>query len=1331
MTNPSRQLATDMVIGGVTSWMDLVAAPVGGLLSPVLQALFGRTNAEENPMNVSEFINALDHTLKTHIERSDGEFFSNRIDVSSAAQTVACDLLHDTAFDSKAFLTAHGEDSEKATTSLLEERPQFLPYPCEEVLMVRIRLLVRAWFDAMSSQPIVLSDIAKHFRQEVLKGQTEQRERTDALQESVSDLRDDIPEYFETQKAEHEETRSLISAELSDLRSFLTEQRTAVQSAGLETKATDDENTALHGQLTQIAHNIEKGDIKNSIEHLESLRTSDWSSATPSEKRRLLAVTANAYFAKSDTESVQRFIRDAIVECPTHKRVTEDRALLSLLGGEYRGAEELALKALEQDPTSLNAACILISSRREPTSVDLLESVPEELLQNPRIQGTALWVMWGREESGWETKAIEAWHDRSPAHDNLYPLDQVYALAVIELASKTDMSVAFGSTIEHVSREDLDQASKILMKNAEQALSCESQTLPESVNNAVTSLRLLGNDEATNTAKALLDKSLELRTDVEALFLHRSVLSLIDGDFQWVAETIPDDTVNSELLTHRVQSLIRLSRLPEAASTIKRIVCDPDDFMAHCFLLDLSFQIAMGLSDSDAIDSVFAEIDSLIENYPSELRYQLLKCRLYREKDKDEEAIACLLSLIPLYKAETDFSIRMQGAIEAEIFGRHDLVVRLLWGRVAQEIDSQPLQMLIVALLNNHDYALAKELIEGLSEDLAEQPFYLKSVARLSMRVGDPHTLLDAEAYLNKVPNDAEVLTYKIHRVQVEGDEVDVRNALNGIDLNALDGPILNRMRLSAAAVHYGNVRGGFDALFLLLLTNWNDHRVHQTFQVLAYTNPDVSNCFSAANKVEHMSSVTLRDANNNEKDYVLWDSPPPMLQADCVRQDSELGQLLLGKSIGEKITIGAGFGQTDSTVVMINSVYLTVLRRSEADFRTRFPTVEGNVSVSVDTNEEGLGEDIINIIRAQSEGTARALKLYQTNKYPLVLLAQALSTDVLETRMALIQHGIPFPSSTGMGGERQAALRAIRANNVQGCVCDLLTAVLIHRLDIWQEVVQICGQIYLSSRDVDTLSLRKLELGRFGDGPRMSISYSNGSLVRHELSEQEVHDVCQQRQLEFDFIAGACSQSSAMPTTSMSVRLQFLQELKDDQMFDPIIISDSKQLLLVSEDLAYRSYAASLGKTENTWLQPILDFAKAEGVISKRKYAKTIANIACSNTKFLVIDSLCLIDHLSDNDYQVTPLFSSLLETLMDDENLPNYVSSVLSTFLKMLSRRSISRSRELRIASEILAIRIPKGTQNPLRVMAQFLDLISASNHVRRHSADWFRWRFMRFDV
>ena len=993
------------------------------------------------------------------------------------------------------------------------------------------------------------------------------------------------------------------------------------------------ENTPLHGKITAFVSLATSGNAEVAHSSLIELREKEWASAQSSERYRLLIALGVAQLARGNEQEAGQFLADAYRECPGHKNAAVNRLKGLLLARRVDEALPIARSLMADQPASAEVAGLYIQASAvatlepDPPLADLHESVH----QSKEVQTARIEFLRKRGNPAWITVAREAAATNDDALIQAFNAD-----GILERVIARNPGIVLGAPLPFPDHEELEAAAKTLSGIALDKNVASTFAAP-SANNAALALRLL---RRTDEAKFLLDRVIQKFPKAEPPRVQRASIALTEGQADQALALLPAGDADPEVATLRVDCLVELRKWSEALALLDRID-DRACVDSHLRLVRTSSRLAIYLAI--APEKAVPFLESLLAADPADLNLRALHVHALRRTGHDAEARQALGSSIPLITDEAPYGARVQLAAEANEFGRYGDVLRLLKGHLVFSRPSKPLELACAAALNGSFPREAKQLLQSLSPELKRIPFYLRFAAALALNTGDPATEQLVNEYLTLCPDDLHFTVRKCALLLLSGRESELGIYLATIDVDRLKGPPHLRLKLCQAIARYHSVTEGMRLAYATLMHHWDDASVHLAYSALLFLN-EVAEALPESNEVQPGYVVTVSESHGSLHKYRIESATYPTFADERLAPSSELASLLVGKKVGDRVEIS---GAPTGRVLQIDSikhVYLDALHVSLNAFNVRFPNHSGLMAIRMDPDKPLA--DIEEITRLQQDVIDEQLAEYEKHTLPLAFTSALLGHSSLTGWASLLELRRKVKTCIGTAVERTEAFAVIRGRAPSGFVADAVTAQLIMRLGVKAALENVLGPAHTTQSVNDLFGARAVEAE---DSVRReqkgSFVWIEGKLQIRRYSQEALLEWARRAKDDHSWILSNYLIAAAAPKADLIGDAKKVIALLPKEVTDPAIAAYGNDLLLLSDDLGYRRWAASSFAVATAWLQPCLMIARDRGFLTSEQYATAVGRLVQHGEHYVSLDAKTL-SHLAEN--ATYTLSSELRECLM-----------------------------------------------------------------------------------
>jgi hypothetical protein len=1071
------------------------------------------------------------------------------------------------------------------------------------------------------------------------------------------------------------------------------------------------EKTPLHGKITMLQDLIDEGHADIAVDRLLSLKDKEWDTALESERYRLLVCIASAKIKLGQSVAAGHLLFDAYNESPEHVGAAQNQATGLLLVNDYISAREKAFEILKEDNTNSYAAGIIIQARAFDESCDNpLEGIPEPLYENENVLIALIYFQRKKGYSEWAKTAKEALN-KHPDNHIIKVLD---AEAILDITIIRDMDVLAGGTLHCINYGALNDAIETLYSEAVESLNKCSELAPSIIHNAALALRI---SDDNVRAKKILDPAIEKYPQEENLKLQRAIIAFSENDYDKMLDILPDNSANNEIVSLRICALVEKKKDGDALSQIDKI--DNESLPEYIKLSLLESRIKLLIRDGNGRGAIEL-IDKYIALYPNSIEYKILKLYTYRVLGDKKGTINTFEETLPLVCDATDLPTRLRLSYEANKLNRDDMVVDLLKGRISTLHETKGLCLLITAAINSRRWATASEILESLSETLKNIRWFQKAQIILGLNTGDVNIVDKIDNYLQHYKNDLEILLNQITIYQRKGQEHEITKLLSTINLDNIEGLPEQCIRLAVLICFYSDVPNGLKYGYSFLMNNWDNPKVHLAYQSLMLLNEKkLSDAIPMVKKVEENTVVCLL-TDGVETKYRIEKMNNSFFREEHVDPLSDLGRILIGKKISDQFKLQDFIGIKPSKVLWIKHVYIDAFHNSITYFNKIFPHADGIQSISIDPNKPL--DELQEITKARSDTNSQILEQYRTSGIPLLFTAKLVGNDPIELMNGLKLSNYKLLVCSGLLQERETALNAISRNKKKGCILDAITLSLVRTLQIEDIVTSVCGPIYTTQSVIDLFINRAMEAKQDIGKKRGNLTWNGNHLVLTEYTDEITKQIAEEREDERLWAISTAKIIGAMPKLDFSKEVNTIIDMFGINSCDTAIAANGNNLLLLSEDMGFRTWSMLAFHTSVTWLQPVLMIALNNGDITIEKYCDIINQSVLNNRTYISLDLNCLLYQVRKDNYKPTNELSCLF-AMLGGASADLYTNSgILGNFINSLCNECSDDFKIRKIVSEAYK-EFVKDQQEDLKFVITLINknVFIKREMIIRHALDW----------
>jgi hypothetical protein len=461
----------------------------------------------------------------------------------------------------------------------------------------------------------------------------------------------------------------------------------------------------------------------------------------------------------------------------------------------------------------------------------------------------------------------------------------------------------------------------------------------------------------------------------------------------------------------------------------------------------------------------------------------------------------------------------------------------------------------------------------------------------------------------------------------------------------------------------------------------------------------------------------------HDESRAFLIDRAGPLWSIDAHPPEHPFASLLIGKSVGEAITIAKqGLGPDEVwTVAAIKNKYLHVLHVLHAEFEQRFIGYKGGIVRG--HLEHGNTAPILEHIRQHAEANQAAARFYTEQALPLELVARMLGGDVISFAGYVRELGSAIHTCVGTPDERLAAISRSRKNAGKGVVLDSYTAFVAAELNLLPALKAFFGEILLAHSTIDLFNELIVKARGNAGADYMTIVWQDGQFFREMITDADTR-----RQVGALERVKAILLDHATPVSVVLPDREALpadaRDLIDSPFYLPIFLAAERGLPLLCDDGPTRVLAAELAKVEGLWLQPALTAAGVAGHLTGSAYATALAGLAARRHTTVSVQAVNLVQVFrTDPDGRLAPfraLASALGGPQADMRSHINVATQTIQALLHPLSRKSYA-------AVGIVLEELIKGRPDYAAILAYASVALRENRRFDIYLHGWIRGHFL----
>ena len=1039
---------------------------------------------------------------------------------------------------------------------------------------------------------------------------------------------------------------------------------------------------------------LNKHQPDSALSQLERLKDRIWEDASSITKFRILTGMGATQLALNKEREAAILILKACPYNPEDETALSNSALAHFLLRKTEMAEKYAEKALEKNPTNINAYRTLIEiSTDDETLEEVIAKVPEYLQEDPQIA----YAISNIAKQRVNFEEARKWRKIAVANDDENVPDFKAALAALLIEQVTDDEFAVSTNqLNNSQTEQLEKAIELLTEAWDSVADTELRTVRiDWVINRSMAQHLLGNSKG---AIKDLDTALEIEQLDPILLKNRAILAFEQGQenaIEFVEKILPaPETPEAPILLASI--LFVSERYNEAITTLKDFLAtnpstkleeDANRLLVQTYIADKRFEEAQQISTS------------MLESSPTSVLNLVNAAQVSSATEESEKALSQLKEAYNLAQSSDVFQEIFELANE---LGKHEQFkeAAVLYEKLADtNYDSQWTQLLLYSYYRSGEAAKALEICQELRERHGLLENTSKIEYHIYKEIGDLNQAqMLGEAYLNVFPDDADM----------QIDLVNIHYRLNNIEeFHRLLEKSFDLKELSLPAcfelAHWHHIGAkpeiALDIMYETRRTHHNNPDAYLKYIGLFFQVAKQLDELLNPIQVELGTAVCIdRDGQNNWYIIEKRSDPDPTRNERGI--EDPLVERLLGKTVGDEIYLGEGpLGPEIGKITAIESKYTYAYKESPNRFFELFPGAPGLWSVKLDessgdstegsheTDDSSKFQPIFDLTDKQYEESLRIEEVYKKMLPPIGVLASWMRGNVLGAWESLISNSdLGVRCSTGDFEERRQALALIGGSQPK-LVVDIISLMTLHCLEATDTIVKAFGRLGIAQSTIDLLlTIIHEQKGMWSEREAISPWKENGQYIKYIIKPEDVRRNIERLEDLVKWIRENCE---VLPCTA-ALQMNLLRKRKLDSVFQPsfidtMLIASQPGYLLFSDDERLRFYAKTGFNSDagtdfdidGVWTQVVLEHCISRNLLDRTEYNKMVIKLICLNYYHTEFDAEVLIEGAKQSDWKPSEPYNTLVQALGGQRVSLSFALNVATDFLFQLWTQSIVPSQ------------------------------------------------------
>lgn len=358
--------------------------------------------------------------------------------------------------------------------------------------------------------------------------------------------------------------------------------------------------------------------------------------------------------------------------------------------------------------------------------------------------------------------------------------------------------------------------------------------------------------------------------------------------------------------------------------------------------------------------------------------------------------------------------------------------------------------------------------------------------------------------------------------------------------------------------------------------------------------------------------SAVLLSFSRGEQRWVIIENERPAASRGEFGANSELGQRLVGRTVGDIIECPGNLLQVDSaTIKEIQTKYVRAFQDSLENFRALFPSTSALQQINVGDAEHFDPTPIINSLKERRARVESSVQLYRDNPCPLYLFAQRVGLTEIEALKALTVHpnGLVKCCQVTPMRFREAAQRGIDSERVVISISAIITLSLTQAWDYLDTT-----KTYLVSQVTSELIdewINHAIANRSEDSGIVSLDAA-GQLVFQEATNEERHARIEELRRIRKMVDSHCTRRSSLAVAALDPgkRKRYGRFLGVHNL-ESISVAKDEGAVLWTDDVVVGLVGSAEFGVSSIWTQLALRCGVLSGSVPLEEFNRVTAKLA------------------------------------------------------------------------------------------------------------------------
>lgn len=526
----------------------------------------------------------------------------------------------------------------------------------------------------------------------------------------------------------------------------------------------------------------------------------------------------------------------------------------------------------------------------------------------------------------------------------------------------------------------------------------------------------------------------------------------------------------------------------------------------------------------------------------------------------------------------------------------------------------------LACLIESGQRRKASEILEALPADVRGMPPFRRIESNLARQMGDWPRMRDVlKQELERVPTDSGVAVGYIGALNRISSEKDALKAYLASD-PVYDGrQPFNEVEVAKYQREHGFPELALKRLYRLFRSHPNDSALGGYFlaQVLIETLvPELAQApaVAAAGVVVHLrAGVEVRDIAIDFDAAIDSASWPEIVGAN-----SDTARNLMGKVIGDKVTLVRVIGDVEYDVVGLSPLYVFVAEKAHKLLAETANPGGPLWSVNLEGADGTLDlEPLRAMTRRKSARIAEALKNYSRLRFPLATLAKLVGTEPLTLMLDWLGSKASLFVSIGTQEEREQALTLL-ATGGRRFVIDLPTLGELVGTGVFRAVAPLLGRPLVPQTARE--ELKNIIQSQETAPSKMSLREDDGQYIFEETTHEQLERRLALLREMLACMDDLCEVTTVLGPKAISESHRKLKKLLDNATLDAVYLALERDAVLLSDDGGLRRVTPEVGLVNSMAVQPLLMLARERGALANSEYVDVVMGKIARSHAFISV---------------------------------------------------------------------------------------------------------------